>query len=114
MSTDDAKKNFEFQASLCAALGSTLRIQIIYELASKTSNVNQLAEALGASHSTTSRHLRALREQGLLRTVRRGPHVEYRLNDHRLIEALNLLHKVQRDRLLHRARIVQAGQDPTD
>ncbi len=111
MSTDNSKQIYTYQAALCAALGTPVRIQIIYELASKTSNVNQLAELLGTSHSTTSRHLKALREQGLLRTVRRGPNVEYRLNDHRMIEALDLLQQVQMDRLMHRARIVQASQD---
>ena len=114
MSTEDVNPVHEFQAALCAALGSPMRIQIIYELANKASNVNQLAEILGASHSTTSRHLKALREQGLLRTVRRGPHVEYRLNDHRLVKALDLLHRIQRDRLIHRARVMQAGQDPQE
>ena len=114
MTADDVKLVYEIQAALFAALGAPMRVQIIYELAGKASNVNQLAEILGASHSTTSRHLKALREQGLLRTVRRGPHIEYRLNDHRLIEALDLMQRVQRDRILHRARVLQSGPDPSD
>lgn len=90
----------------CATLGSPLRLQIIYRLAERSMDVHSLAEALEANISTTSRHLKALRERGLVRATRREAHVEYRLNDYRLLSALEVLAEVRRDRLLHRARLM--------
>jgi DNA-binding transcriptional ArsR family regulator len=96
----------DLHAQLYSTLSTPLRIRIIYELAERTMSVGEMAAALEASLSTTSRHLKVLRELGLLRSIRRGQSIEYRLNDYRVVEALNLLAQVLHDNLAHTARIV--------
>jgi ArsR family transcriptional regulator len=103
-------QNTQLHADLCASLGSPHRIKILYTLAERSYCVNDLSAHIGASQATTSRHLKALKDRGLVRAVRRGAMIEYRLTDYRLIEALDLLHLVLRDRLVHRARIVRADR----
>jgi ArsR family transcriptional regulator len=49
-----------------------------------------------------------LRERGLVRAEREGVTVTYSLADERLIEALDLLRAVMRDRLTERAELVEA------
>jgi ArsR family transcriptional regulator len=68
--------------------------------------VNDLANEIGISQPATSRHLKLLRERGLVTATRDGANVEYSINDHRLIEALDLLRAVLRDRLAHSASLV--------
>ena len=86
-------------AEICAGLADPTRILILYELAERPRNVTQLAEALGLSQPMVSRHLKVLRERGMVLASRQGPAVEYTLGDHRLIEAMDLLRSVLRDQI---------------
>ena len=94
-------------ANLCSAMADPRRILIIYALAKEPRTVNDLAEAVGATQPATSRHLKTLRDCGLVRTVRLGASVEYSLTDPRLVEALDLLRSVLRDQLAHRASLIE-------
>ncbi len=98
-------------ADLCSALADPNRILIIYSLAEKPRSVNELSEEVGISQSATSRNLKVLRERGLVYTIRQGTTLEYHLTDIRLVEALNLLRSVLRDRLTYRASLMEnAGE----
>ena len=94
-------------ADMCSALADPSRILLIYALAEKPYCVSDLAIAVGISQPAASRHLKILRETGLVRTVRQGPSVEYSLTDARLIEALNILRAVLRDRIVYRAGLME-------
>ncbi len=96
----------QLHAEICSALGDANRIRILYALAEQPYTVNELTEMMNTSQPTTSRHLKTLRERGLVRAVRLGPNVEYSLADTRLIEALDLLRGVLKDRLAHRAGLM--------
>jgi DNA-binding transcriptional ArsR family regulator len=95
-------------ADICSALADPSRILILYALAEHTRNVSDLAQDVGISQPAASRHLKILRERGLVRPERQGASVEYRLTDMRLIEALDLLRTVLRDRLAYRASLMEA------
>ena len=92
-------------AELCSALADPRRIVALYALAEKPRTVNELAAELNIPQSAASRHLKILRERGLVQTERCGTSVEYRLCDLRLIQALDLLRAVLRDDLAHRASL---------
>ena len=94
-------------ADICSALAEPRRILLLYALAEKPYTVNDLATIIGISQPATSRHLKLLRERGLVNAVRQGVCVEYHLNDTRLIQALDLLRAVLRDRLVYRASLVE-------
>lgn len=93
-------------ADLCAALADPTRILILYILAEQPHTVNELAEILTISQPTTSRHLKTLRERGLVKANRKGQTVEYTLEDTRIIDALDILRSVLRDTIAHRAQLV--------
>ena len=80
---------------------------MLYALSERTLNVSELAEEVGISQPAASRHLKILRERGLVRAVRQGSSVEYHLTDLRLIEALDLLRTVLRDRIAYRASLME-------
>ena len=58
--------------------------------------------------SSVSRHLRVLRDRHLVTSERRGTMVYYALADPRVIDALNILRIVLRDRLEARSRFADA------
>ena len=98
----------QLHANICSALADPNRILLLYALAEKPHNVSDLSDEVGIYQSTTSRHLKILRDAGLVIAERQGTNVEYSLADMRLIEALNLLRLVLRDRLSYRASLVES------
>jgi ArsR family transcriptional regulator len=101
-----AQEVTQLHADICSALADPRRILLLYALAEQPRNVNDLANVIGISQPATSRHLKLLRERGLVTATRDGANVEYSINDRRLIEALDLLRAVLRDRLAHSASLV--------
>lgn len=102
-----AQEISQLEADFCFALSDPTRILILYALADKPRNVTDLASELNVIQPTTSRHLKVLRERGLVYTVRQGTTVVYHLADQRLIQALDLLRTVMRERLAYRANLME-------
>jgi len=96
----------QLEADFCFALSDPNRILMLYALSEKPLNVTELTNDLGLNQPTTSRHLKVMRERGLVHTVRTGTTVTYHLSDPRLIQALDLLRSVMRDRLTERASLI--------
>src|SRR3970040_2018434 len=97
----------QLEADFCFALSDPTRILILYALNENPRNVTELTHELGLNQPTTSRHLKVLRERGLVNTVRTGTTVTYHLSDQRLVQALDLLRSVMRDRLTQRASLMK-------
>jgi DNA-binding transcriptional ArsR family regulator len=96
----------QLHADLCSALADPSRILILYALVEKPHTVNELSREVDISQSATSRHLKVLRESGLVNASRQGQSVEYSLVDPRLVAALDILRAVLRDSLSHHANLV--------
>jgi len=96
----------QLEADFCAALSDPTRIFMLYALNEKPLNVTELTNELGIPQPTTSRHLKVLRERGLVYTERQGTVITYHLADQRVIQALDLLRSAMRDKLTQRANIV--------
>jgi DNA-binding transcriptional ArsR family regulator len=96
----------QLEADFCAALSDPNRIFILYALNETPLNVTELTNELGVPQPTISRHLKVLRERGLVFTERQGTVITYHLTDRRVIQAMDLLRSVMRDRLNQRASLV--------
>lgn len=96
----------QLEADFCFALSDPTRIFILYALKEKPLNVTELTNELGIPQPTTSRHLKVLRERGLVRTERQGTMITYFLTDERVIQAMDLLRAAMRDRLTEKASLV--------
>jgi ArsR family transcriptional regulator len=94
-------------AGICSALAEPRRILILYALNEKPSNVSDIAEALGISQPTASRHLNLLRERGLVTAKREGQSVVNTLADERIIQALDLLRAVLASNLQSQAALAE-------
>lgn len=103
-----AQEVSQLEADLCFALADPTRILILYSLDEQPRNVTELTSEIGTTQPTTSRHLKILRERGLVNTVRQGTTITYQLADKRLIQALDLLRSVLRDRIIHNADLMDS------
>jgi len=104
----------ELHAGICNGLADPTRILMLYALVDAPRNVNDLAETLELPQPTTSRHLKILRQQGLVIGEREGLFIYYRLADKRIIEALDLLRTILNDRLTYRASLVENYNTPQE
>ncbi len=93
-------------ADMCSALADPSRLLLLYSLGEKPRTVSELTADLGINQPTTSRHLRVLREHGLVRAERQGQNIEYTLCDRRILDALDTLRAVLRDSLSYRANLI--------
>lgn len=96
----------QLEADFCFALSDPTRILMLYALNESPRNVTELTQELGLTQPTASRHLKVLRERGLVYTVKHGTTVTYHIADSRLIQALDLLRAVMRERLAYRASLI--------
>jgi DNA-binding transcriptional ArsR family regulator len=96
----------QLEADFCAALSDPTRIFILYALNESPLNVTELTNELGVPQPTISRHLKVLRDRGLVSTERQGTVITYHLVDQRVIQAMDLLRSAMRNRLTQRANLV--------
>jgi DNA-binding transcriptional ArsR family regulator len=93
-------------ADLCSALADPTRLLLLYALSDQSRNVSELTQELKVPQPTVSRHLKVLREGGLVKATRQGASVQYELTDHRVIDALDILRSVLRERIQHHADLM--------
>lgn len=96
----------QLEANFCAALSDPVRLLILYSLNEGPRNVTELATELNINQPTASRHLKILRERGLVNTVRSGTTITYHLTDSRLIQALDLMRGIMRDHLVYQSSLI--------
>ncbi len=97
----------ELHAQICQALADPTRIMILYVLSEGSRNVGDLAATLNASQPMVSRHLKVLRERGMVSTERDGANVIYSLADQRVIQALDLMREVLAQQLAQKGRLAK-------
>src|SRR5512134_117471 len=104
----------QLHAEICAGLADPNRILILYELSQSPRNVTELSTNLKMPQPLVSRHLKVLRERGMVIPKRLGTVIQYTLADKRLIQALDLLRAVMRDGLTKRAELTELREAAID
>ncbi len=107
MTTVPEAEILQLHAEICAGLADPKRIMILYELMSQPRTVTELVGILGLSQPQISKHMKVLRDRGMVTALRQGASVLYSLGDPRLIQALDLLRAVLRENLARRAGLIE-------
>lgn len=102
-----AQELVQLQADFCSALSDPTRLLILYTLSESPRNVTELVTDLQVIQPKVSRHLKVLRERGLVQTTRTGTTITYSLADSRLIDAIDLLRSVMHDRIAYHAALIE-------
>lgn len=100
-------------AQICSGLADPNRILIIYSLADGPRNVTEIATLVDLPQPTVSRHLKVLRDRGIVRSEREGQTIHYQLCDKRVIEALDLLRAALGDMLKDQGALAQSVKEIT-
>ncbi|MBK8021156.1 MAG: winged helix-turn-helix transcriptional regulator [Chloroflexi bacterium] len=90
---------------ICDALGNPCRVLILYTLRDHPRFVTDIADELAVPQSSVSRHLKVLRDRGLVYSRRKGAAVYYALGDPRVLQALDLLRGVMTDHLYQQLQL---------
>lgn len=106
--TDDVI--YETHAEMCRIFTHAARLKIIDLLGRGEMSVNALTRAVGINRTTVSQHLAVLREQGVVRTKRKGTTIYYRISDHRIITACLTMRAVLLDRMKAAGDIASAAR----
>ncbi len=101
----------QLHADFCSALADSTRLILLYALSEGPRNVTELTQDLAQPQPTISRHLKNLRDRGLVIATRQGMMVQYALADHRVIDALDILRSIMRDSLQKRANLAEGVSD---
>ena len=100
---------YRLHANVCSGIADPKRILILYKLAEYPTNVSELAEALETPQPTVSRHLKILRDCGLVAATRDGNAMIYSLIDRRIIKALDLLRAVLAESLESKSELAKTA-----
>ncbi|MGQ9834267.1 MAG: ArsR/SmtB family transcription factor [Candidatus Villigracilaceae bacterium] len=98
----------QLHADFCSALADSTRLILLYALADRPCTVSELTGQLDLPQPTISRHLKILRERGLVTATRQGMSVQYALVDGRIIQALDILRAIMRDCIQYHASLIAA------
>jgi rhodanese-related sulfurtransferase/DNA-binding transcriptional ArsR family regulator len=105
-STGFKQELFDQFARIGKALSNGRRLEILEFLAQGEHNVETLANKCGMSVANTSQHLQALRQAGLVDSVKLKQHVYYRLSDDRAIELISALREIASKNLMSVQQLV--------
>jgi len=108
MNTELRAEIDRLHAQVCNGLADPSRILILYTLAETAYNVSDLAKAIELPQSTVSRHLKILRDRGMVTAQRDGQSVYYSLTDDRIIQALDLLRAMLASSLESQGKLAQS------
>jgi len=111
MSDNLREEVVRLHAQVCSGLADPNRILIIYSLADGPRNVNDIAGKVELPQPTVSRHLKILRERGIVRFERDGQSINYRLSDLRIIQALDLLRATLADQLKEQVLLARQANE---
>lgn len=86
------EKNARKAVDLLKGLANENRLMLMCVLCEGEQSVGALNERIDLSQSALSQHLAVLREQGLVRTRRKGQTIYYSLSDSPALKVIQLLH----------------------
>ena len=90
---------YSLHARMCQVFTNPTRLKILRFLGKGEKSVGNLAVLCNVRQATLSQHLAVMRQEGVLKTRRKGARVYYSVSDGRILEACNTMRKVLTSRL---------------
>lgn len=96
-------------ADLCKVFSNPVRVGLLVLLKDGERSVGSLARGLRVSDPTASKHLRVMRDRGVLASRRDGNVVYYRLTNPKVLRAFALMREVLLSRVQETGRLLGAA-----
>ena len=101
-------------AEMCAALADLHRLLLLYALVDEPQSVTELVQRIGLSQPAVSRHLRIMRESGIVVAERRGKSSYYFVTDQRIVQAMDMLRTILTEHMQEQGSVaLSAAHRPT-
>ena len=98
------------QAAICQSMANPARLEIVHILRDGPQAVNHLANALGVSQATISRHLAVLRHSLLVSAHHQGKEQLYQLTNPKIAQVCDLMREVLTEQIAHQASMINPSE----
>ncbi|MEW6143050.1 MAG: metalloregulator ArsR/SmtB family transcription factor [Chloroflexota bacterium] len=98
---------YAYHAEMCKVFSHPKRLELINVLRAKEMSVGDLAERLGMTAANLSQHLAMMRERHILISRKEGNVVFYRITNHRLLDAFDLLRDILFEQIRQDAGLIK-------
>ena len=98
---------YHYHAEMCKVLSHPKRLELINVLRDKEMSVGELSQILGLAIGNLSQHLAMMRERHVLVSRKEGNMVYYRIANHRILNAFDLLREILFEQIRQDAALIQ-------
>lgn len=98
----------EKHAKLCRTIGHPNRLMIMEFLSDGEKSVSEIAQDIGASISTTSQHLRILKDNNIVVSRREGHTIYYSLKYLKMLDACRLIRNVLLEDMIRSGEVAES------
>ena len=101
------KTIYDLHAEMCKVFTSPVRLEILDTLRSEKKSVNELVLLTGLNQSNVSHHLKIMRENGIVKTEKKGNHIFYTLANPKISEAFAIMKEILKDRMAETQKLYE-------
>ncbi|GFP31103.1 ArsR family transcriptional regulator, virulence genes transcriptional regulator [Candidatus Hakubella thermalkaliphila] len=104
---------YSYHAEMCKVFSHPKRLELINVLRDREVSAGELCQILKMSPSNLSQHLAMMRDRRILVSRKEGNVVYYRVSNHRLLEAFDILREILFEQIRHDATLIpeEAAQE---
>jgi len=100
------KEIYKLHAEMCKVFSSPIRLEILNLLRDKEMSVTGLIDRSKLSQANISQHLSIMKSRGIVTSERDGKNIFYKLTNHKIIKAFDIIREVLSERLDKNRRIL--------
>ena len=101
------KTIYDLHAEMCKVFTSPVRLEILDTLRSEKKSVNELVLLTGLNQSNVSHHLKIMRENGIVKTEKKGNQIFYTLANPKISEAFAIMKEILKDRMAETQKLYE-------
>ena len=101
------KEIYRLHAEMCKVFSNPIRLEILNLLRNKKMSVTELIEKTKLTQANISQHLSIMKSKGIVVSERNGKNIYYKLSNHKIIKAFDIIREVLVERLEKNRKIVQ-------
>ncbi len=98
---------YKLHAEMCKVFSNPTRLEILNLLRDKELSVTELIEKTRLSQANISQHLSIMKSKGIVASNREGTNVYYKLINHKIIEAFDIIREVLCEKLKSDRKLIK-------
>ena len=104
------KELYALHADICKIFSNPTRLEILYLLKDKELSVTEIIQKTKLSQANISQHLSIMKSREFVSSIRKGKNIYYKLNNPKIIKALDLIQDVLIARLKENNKFMGWGK----